>query len=143
MRKLRFILAIIAMCAILVGCGTKVEYTPLQEAESVNPAGTFSIGEITDTSGFKFPPDEKDVFVLTDAMRDALKAELEKRNAFSTPGDYVLHINIVDYQPGNAFLRWLAPGAGKTELGIICTVTDTSGKELAKIPVNRFIAFGG
>jgi len=143
MRTLALTLVALAVCVVLAGCGTKATYTPTPEAEKVNPAGKFSIGQVTDTSGFVFPPDEKDAFVLTDAMRDALKAELEKRNAFSMPGDYVLNINIDDYKPGSAFLRWLAPGAGKTELSIVCTVTDTSDKELAKIPVRRYIAFGG
>jgi predicted small lipoprotein YifL len=143
MRKLMLTLAAMAMCAVLAGCGTKAVYTPLPEAEKVNPAGKFAIGKVTDTSGFVFPSDEKDAFVLTDAMRDALKAELEQRNALSMPGDYVLNVNIDDYKPGSAFFRWLAPGAGKTELSIVCTVIDTSGKELATIPVNRFIAFGG
>ena len=143
MRKLMLILVAMATCIVLAGCGTKAVYTPLPEAEKVNPAGKFSIGEVTDTSGFVFPPNEKNAFALTDAMRDALKAELEKRNAFAMPGDYVLNININDYKPGSAALRWLAPGAGRTELSIVCTVTDTSGKELAKIPVNRYIAVGG
>jgi len=134
--------AMLAACAMAAGCG-KTAYTPAPEAEHVNPAGKFSIGEITDTSGFKFPADEKNPIVLTDAMRDALKEALENKNALAEPGDYILNVNIIYYLPGNAFIRWLAPGAGRTSLHIACTVTDPAGKELAKIPINRYIAWGG
>jgi hypothetical protein len=142
MRKVILALAA-AACFAVMGCGTKVAYTPTPETAKVNPAGKFSIGDVTDTSGFVFPADEKDAFKLTDAMRDALKAELEKKTAFAMPGDYVLSINIDDYKPGNAFARWLMPGAGKTELSVVCSVADTDGKELSKIPARRYIAAGG
>lgn len=142
MRKIMLVLVAVAVM-LVGGCGTKVAYTPIPEAEHVNPAGKFSVGEVTDASGFVFPPDEKNPFKLTDAMRDALRAELEKRAAFATPGDYVLNVSILYYLPGNAFIRWLAPGAGRTSLHIVCTVTDTDGKELAKIPMHRYIAAGG
>jgi hypothetical protein len=131
------------VCAVLSGCGTKAVYAPAPNAEKVNPEGKFSIGEIVDTSGFVFPADEKDPFSLTDAMRDALKSELEKKNVLGTPGDYILNGNITYYLPGNAFIRWLAPGAGRTELRTAWRVTDINGKELATIPVNSYVAAGG
>ncbi|MDR0465998.1 MAG: DUF4410 domain-containing protein [Deltaproteobacteria bacterium] len=142
MRKLLLIAAVGVLCAVLTGCGASAKYIPVPGAAKVNPVGAFSIGEVTNASKVEYLENGKKV---SDAMHDALKLELVKKTAFAMPGDYALNITIDQYKPGNAFARWLSPGAdsGETFLAISCSVADREGNELARIRARKSITFGG
>ncbi|WP_096399470.1 DUF4410 domain-containing protein [Candidatus Desulfovibrio trichonymphae] len=60
---------------------------------------------------------------LAQAMGDALQFELKNRSSFSEQGNYIINVNILKYEPGNAFKRWLMPGAGETKLAANAFVT--------------------
>lgn len=137
------LIGIILSSLMFVGCSTKSSYTTLPGATYVEPTASFHVGEISDTSGYTFEPDDKDAFDLKDAMRSSLVAELQKNNVYSEVGKYFIDIAILNYAPGNAGLRWLLPGAGSTKLSVIATIFDENKKAQAKIPVERFIAAGG
>jgi hypothetical protein len=127
---------------LLSACSVKVGYTPLSDNISVEPGSVFSVGEITDVSGFEFPPDEEDTLVLTDSMKDALVKALEAKNVLGD-NQFVVNVKILSYSPGNAFHRWLLPGAGATKLKVEATILNREGAPAALIPVERSIAAGG
>ena len=143
MRKMMLVLAALAVGVILGGCSTKTAYIETPGSEYVDPAAQFNVGDITDSSGFQFAPDDEDAFNLADAMRESLQSELSKYVAQNTSKQYSINIDILKYAPGNAFARWLMPGAGATKLSVNAAIIDDEGGAAANIPVERSIAAGG
>ncbi|MDR0548715.1 MAG: DUF4410 domain-containing protein [Deltaproteobacteria bacterium] len=127
---------------VFAGCSTKSSYIPTPDAVKIEPGAKFSVGEITDNSGFKFPPGETETVDLKTAMADALRKALLAKGIYEE-GQWVVTVQILEYSPGNAFARWLLPGAGATKLKVVAHVLSQDGTRSAQIPVERFIGFGG
>jgi hypothetical protein len=57
---------------------------------------------------------------------------------------YALELEVVDYEPGNAFKRWLLPGYGSTILRVHGRLVDPrTGAVAAEIDHQRSVVFGG
>ena len=85
---------------------------------------------------------------LAGMLRSALAEALAKGEiAWSgDPGQdrYRLDAQVVEYEAGNAFKRWLAPGYGSTVLHVRGELVDPlSGEVVARIDHERSVAFGG
>jgi hypothetical protein len=143
MRKLMLTFVVVAMCAVASGCSTKSVYIDAPGSENVDPAAQFNVGNISDTSGFKFAADDQNAFNLADAMKASLQSALSMHVPQNAAKQYSINVEILQYDPGNAFLRWLAPTAGTTTLSVKAEVSDGDGKSYATIPVSRSIGFGG
>ena len=142
MKKLAaLILAPALALALAAGCGTKSSYMPTPSME-LNPSGGFRVDQVNDSSGYKFPHGGN-AFDLKDAMASALRAELGRQGLAAEKGLYTINVNILAYVPGNAFARYLLPGAGATKLYVEALILDRHYIEVAKIPVYRHIGVGG
>jgi hypothetical protein len=108
----------------------------------VEASSHFSVGQVTDNSGFKFPEGETETVVLTQAMAEALEKSLRAQGNLGD-GQWIINVDITEYSPGNAFARWLLPGAGATVLGVVANIVDQNGLPAARIPIERSIGFGG
>lgn len=81
-------------------------------------------------------------------MREALEAALGERD-IAWQGDpatdrFVLDVVVEDYEPGNAFKRWVLPGYGATILQVSGVLTDASTGEVAgELFQERSIYSGG
>ena len=102
----------------------------------------FKLGETVDASGFSFT-DQAEQFSLKDTMAGALATALNQEGLTSDTAGYVINTRITGYAPGNAFTRWVLPGAGATKLSTESIITTTDNVEVARIPVERSIAAGG
>lgn len=102
----------------------------------------FKVGETADVSGYTFT-DKSEAFSLQDAMTAALTAALAFDGLNSDKTDFVIITKITGYAPGNAFTRWVIPGAGATTLSTESIVYTIDNVEIARIPVERSIAAGG
>lgn len=128
---------------INVGCSTKSQFNKISDVQNQCPP-YFSVGEIKDSS--KYAPGKNDPAIEpADLMRSALKNELAKKGYFAEKSENVstINIEILNYAPGNAFARWLFPGAGASKLKIQTALVDCQSVEIANIPINRSIAAGG
>lgn len=76
-------------------------------------------------------------------MTAALTAALAFDGLNSDKTDFVIITKITGYAPGNAFTRWVIPGAGATTLSTESIVYTIDNVEIARIPVERSIAAGG
>jgi hypothetical protein len=122
----------------------KTNYTPAPNAPAVPTNSVFTIGEIADRSGFEPPADEDETIDLKLAMTAALRKALTEKGAFAEQeSQWTVAVEIISYAPGNAFARWLFPGAGATKLSVVAYVLDDSGQQAAKLLVERSIGFGG
>lgn len=102
----------------------------------------FKLGETVDASGFSFT-DQAEQFSLKDTMNGALSAALAQDGLNSEAAGYIINTRITGYAPGNAFTRWVLPGAGATKLSTESVITTADNVEVARIPVERSIAAGG
>lgn len=136
----RIILSLVLCCAFIgSGCSTKSAYQPV-DGGTLEAQAQFAVGSVEDQSGFV--PDEKEPIDLQWSMNDALNEALKNEGVLGQ-GGYLINTTILHYSPGNAFTRWIAPGAGATKLHINSTVLNSQGKTIATIPVERSIAAGG
>lgn len=106
----------------------------------LNAHDGFMVGTVEDKSGYQPQGDDPQID-LEKAFREALMKAVEKQGIEGS--DYTIETKIVTYEPGNAFARWLMPGAGATKLATVSSVLDKEGKVAATIPVERSIGFGG
>jgi hypothetical protein len=139
----RLLLAVLALAAFMTGCSTSSSYTPLHHEIQIAPSSTFKVGEVNDKSGFIFEAGDEDSFNLAQAMKENLVSVLTINNSFNADGPYTINVDILEYSPGNAGLRWLMPGLGATSLSIKSIVCSNKDVPLAEIPVKRSIAAGG
>ena len=137
----RLFLALLVLLMV-TGCSTKAQLIPNADVEQPLVADNFAVGAVHDESGFVFE-NPKEAFNLEDAMANALQQALQKKNMCDTCSEYVLNTKILEYSPGNAFARWIVPGAGATKLKTETTLASQDGTVFATIPVERVIAAGG
>lgn len=57
--------------------------------------------------------------------------------------DYRIETEILVYEPGNAFKRWLMPDWGSTKFVTKSLIYDKNNTLIATVPVERSIGFGG
>ena len=74
-------------------------------------------------------------------LEEAVKKAVAKQGIEGS--EYTIETKIINYEPGNAFTRWLLPCAGATKLATISSVLDKEGTVVATVPVERSIGFGG
>jgi len=139
--KKSILLSAFILAVFMAGCGTKSTYIQTPGTQAVNQADGFKVGKVNDQSGFQFAPNDADAFNLADAMTAALGTALTNHGL--TGAGYSVDVNILAYSPGNAFARWLIPGAGATLLSVEALIVDKNGDQAAKIPVERHISAGG
>ncbi len=141
----RHVLPFFVLFALVIstGCSTKSQFNTITDAQNQCPP-YFSVGEIKDSS--KYTPGKNDPTIEpADLMRSALKNELTKKGYFTEKSENVssIKIEILNYAPGNAFARWLFPGAGASKLKIQTVLVDCQNVEIANIPIDRSVAAGG
>ena len=142
MKKISVLVLAIVAAIIMTGCGTKSAFIQPPGAPPINSSDGFKVGNVEDLSGFQFKPDDNDAFSLKEAMSAALDSALAKQG-LTGAGPYSVNVNILFYAPGNAFVRWLLPGAGSTLLSVEAFIVDEQSVQVAKIPVERHISAGG
>lgn len=136
-------LTLAALCLLLVtGCTTVSQFTPIDGKAPITSDARFMIGEVTDEAVYVF--EDNDAFDIVAEYKRALTTEIVKNGLTGIKGDYVINTRILKYEPGNAGLRWLAPGlAGATVLTVNCKIVHPVDGEVASIDVSRNISAGG
>lgn len=135
--------AVAFVALALAACSTSAEINYTGTQKGFDRSARFAVAETVDKSGFVFE-DKSEAFALDTAFAEALATALADEGiSGSEDGTYTLKSEIVRYKPGNAFARWLLPGAGATELDTVTHVYDSRGNEVAALPVSTMIAAGG
>jgi len=132
--------AVAAVFLCLAGCSVKTDIVRPDGAGMLPANAKFTVAPAVDASGYVFE-DKGDAFSLSEAMTASLKQSLGDRA--QTGAAYVITTRIKEYAPGNAFARWVMPGAGTTKLSTESIITTADNIEVARIPVERSVGFGG
>jgi len=133
----------ILMLMILVGCGTRRHEMIFENGHTALPVDSkYSVGIVQDKSGYIFPEDEESIDIAQ-SMKTSLIDELKKEGMYqeNTP-KYSIELTVKKYEPGNAFGRWLMPGAGSTALQVSSQVQETN-RVVGNIETKNSIDAGG
>lgn len=138
MEKVR-LLMILALAAVLHGCGSVKHRLDLSEGYAPPQEARVAIGQIRNQSGKDFG--EIDPVGL---LRDSLAEALRKENLlWSGSGPKItIDADIIEYEPGSAFKRWLLPGWGSTVLTVRAALRDGE-RIVGTAESRRTISIGG
>ena len=142
LRRLAAVGVLGALAITVSGCGS-VQHSAQFEPTFVPKADTrIEAGPVTNDTGQTFDVDLPQMFT------DALTQELQSQNLLWTAGAQGDHLiiatKILEYDPGNAFKRWLWPGYGSTVINLHCELKESpSGKVVGSVEARRTVSFGG
>ena len=129
---------------MLSGCGTVTHEAALLSNYVPEPRSRVEVGKVTNATGQAPKVDDQDVNIeqlLSDALTEKLRQE-----DFLWAGDpgrkLVLITKIVEYEPGDAFKRWLLPGWGSTIVSVECDLRDAD-QLVGTVRARRTVSFGG
>lgn len=129
---------IVLLLAALAGCGSVRHNAKLNEGYRPPEEAKITVGTVRNSSGNHqdIRPDQR----LKEALVEALR---EEGILWLTDGiPLILDAEIVEYEPGNAFKRWLLPGYGATVLTVRATLKEKD-KVVATAESRRTVSFGG
>jgi hypothetical protein len=139
-QKLLIFILSIGLTFFFTGCGT-VQHNLNFQNNYAPPANTkIEVGSVTNQTGQTF----NDVNVeqlLSDALAEALRKE-DLLWAGGGSRKLVLTSKIAEYEPGNAFKRWLLPGWGSTVLTVQGDLKE-GDRLVGSVEARRTVSIGG
>lgn len=135
------LLTLLALTIVVSGCAT-TETQTFKDDPLIRPGAKIELGAVT------VPPDSDYEIDVAGMMNGALKESLTEHN-IAWQGDpladrFLLDIVVDDYEPGNAFKRWLLPGFGSTIVHVSGKLTDRStGSVAGELDHERAVHAGG
>ncbi len=141
--EMKRLLLCVLLLVLLAGCGTRRHEMVFEAGHTALPSdATYSVGTVLDQSGFVFPEDENRTDIAQ-SMEFSLVAALREEGMYKEEGaSYSIDVRILEYEPGNAFGRWLLPGVGSTVLQATSRVGD-SEDVVGNIETRNTIDAGG
>jgi hypothetical protein len=143
MSRLRFpgaLAAILLALLLVAGCGTVEHRVALEQQYVVQPGTKVEVGAVKNQTGKTFEIDVQKM--LADALGNALKERNLQWKGEATP-KLVLAADIVEYEAGDAFKRWLMPGWGATVLVVRGTLVDADNRTVGSVEAKRTVEAGG
>lgn len=137
LKKLAF-LSLLFLVLVATGCGSVAHKAKFQS--EFPPDSKLKVGQMNNETGQSFDVE------ITTMMSEAFTAEFKKQGyLFDGQAGPLVTIDsqIVKYEKGNAFKRWLLPGYGSTVLTIQCEVKDANGNLLGTVDAHRKVSAGG
>lgn len=123
----------------LYGCGAVNHKLTLKDNYTPQTGTTIEVGKVTNTTGQTFEVNVEEL------LRAARAEKLRTEGMLLTKGganNIVLTSNIVEYDEGNAFKRWLLPGWGATVLSVQCDLKEGS-QLVGSVEARRTVSVGG
>jgi len=113
--------SICLLVLLLQACGTVQHAAKLETGYSPPSGVKVRLGEIKNSTGRVYDVDVE--AMLTDALTETLR-EQEMLAPDTDGAILLLDAEIVAYEKGDAFQRWLLPGLGPTVLEVHCELLD-------------------
>lgn len=129
---------------VLSGCGAVSHEAILLNKYVPEPGSRIEVGKVTNATG-QAPKVDEQVVNIEQLLTDALTEKLRRGDLLWAGGPdrkLVLITKIVEYEPGDAFKRWLLPGWGSTVVGVECELRDANDL-VGTVRARRTVSFGG
>jgi hypothetical protein len=135
------ILTLLALAVAVSGCATSETQT-FKDDPLIRPGAKIELGAVT------VPSDSEYKIDVAGMMNTALVESLIELNIDwqedPAADRFLLEVVVDDYEPGNAFKRWLLPGFGSTIVRVSGTLTDMStGQVAGELDHERAVHAGG
>lgn len=140
LRFCRLCTAIPTALLLVAGCGTVEHKVALDQQYSVLPGTKVELGPVKNQTGQSFDIDVEKM--LADAFSQALKERNLQWTGGSAP-KLVLTADIVEYDKGDAFKRWLMPGWGSTVLVVRGELYESGNRKVGSVDAKRTVDAGG
>lgn len=132
---------LLVVAQALVGCGATQFVAKMPDSLAVKPGELIELLPIENATG-------KTLEVPADKIFNEYMAKLlQERNllaASAQPSSLVFKAKLVEYEPGNAFGRWLLPGVGTTVCTVHAELLDKKTGALAgRMEARQTVSFGG
>lgn len=145
MSRLAATLSVTALLGlVLSGCGAVSHDATLLGNYVPDPGSRIEVGSVTNASG-KVPTVDDQVVNIEQLLTDALMEKLGRKDLLWAGGGgrkIVLISKIVEYEPGDAFKRWLLPGWGSTVVSVECELRDAD-LLVGTVRARRTVSIGG
>lgn len=132
---------IVVLVLLVAGCAT-TETETFSKDPLVRPGSRIELGAVSVAPGKTYEID------TVELMRTALQEALAERE-IAWQGEegvdrFILNVQIDDYEPGNAFKRWLMPGYGSTVMHVSGGLVDVAtGETAGELDYERGVHWGG
>jgi uncharacterized protein DUF4410 len=129
---------------MLSGCGAVSHDTKLAPNYVPQARTLIEVGRVTNATGQVPKVDDKSLEIER-MLATALTEKLKKDEFLWTEGTgsrLVLTTQIVEYEPGDAFKRWLLPGWGSTVVAVEADLRDAD-QVVGTLKARRTVSFGG
>ena len=124
------------------GCGSVSHNAQFESGFTPKADTRIEVGPVTNDTGQTFDVNIQQMF--TDALTKQLQTDNLLWTAGQQGGHLIINSKIVEYDPGNAFKRWLLPGYGSTVITLHCELKDSAGgKLIGSVDAHRTVSFGG
>jgi hypothetical protein len=137
MKKIMLLLLFVFLSGCLLSCGS----TPDQLGPTARqlPNVQIKVEDVSNSTGELFDVDL--IGMLWSGLDEALKRRGMLWTGQAAYAPMSLTANILKYQKGSAWYRWVVPMYGKTLLTVQCEVTK-DGKNLMTVEANKDVSFG-
>jgi len=132
--------AILLALLLVAGCGTVEHRVALEQQYAVQPGTKVEVGAVKNQTGKTFEIDVQKM--LADALGNALRERNLQWKGEAAP-KLVLAADIVEYEAGDAFKRWLMPGWGATVLVVRGALVDADNRTVGSVEAKRTVEAGG
>src|SRR5712692_2636283 len=129
---------------VLSGCGAVSHEAALLGNYVPESGSRIEVGTITNATG-QVPKVDDEVVNIEQLLSDALAQKLRGEDllwAGDPSRKLVLITKIVEYEPGDAFKRWLLPGWGSTVVSVECELR-AANQLVGTVRARRTVSFGG
>jgi hypothetical protein len=133
---------ILTVWLTLTACGTRE--AKLLDTYVPPPGTRIAVGEVVNATG-QLPTVDEKVVNIEQMLGDALVERLREDDLLwsaESAHKLGLHCRIVEYEPGDAFKRWLMPGWGSTVLAVDCELRNEDAP-VGTVRARQVVSFGG
>lgn len=125
----------------LAGCGATNFESKLPDRLNLQPGQTIELLPAENVTGKTLDPPADQIF--NEYMAGLLR-EKKLLNVPPEPAVLVLKPKLIEYEPGNAFGRWLLPGLGTTVCTMDAELLDkNTGALVGRMESRQTVSFGG
>jgi hypothetical protein len=109
---------------LVFGCAGSSPAVRMESAEPLRKYRIFEVAPVSNETGKTF------AFDIAEEFENQIRSQLESKGYIvaADPGGtddaLIIRCSITSYEPGSAFARWLAPGAGKTQATVLTSMVD-------------------
>ncbi len=130
-------------CFSVGACASPGGQTAVQSSAQITEDKRFAVGGVTLRSPAAKSAGIDVKSLMTRSLNEALAEAGNKWSGAPTQDHATINIVVTNYEPGNAFGRWLMPGVGATVLSVEGNVIDSDGSKVATIRDQRGVYAGG